>query len=534
MDKLLIINVNIIDGTGSEPFTGDVLVVDGRIAAMGSIGAVDGCETIDADGRCLTPGFIDIHRHADLQAFSPAFGAAELSQGITTCISGNCGMSAAPCPTGREDNLYQYLEPCLGKPPMQIGFPTFSEYAQRLSTSSLPLNVGAFVGSGTVRIAVKGFDPTPMTKAEMDSAKGFIAEAMQAGAMGLSMGLMYAPECNYSTDELVALARVAGRQGGLLAVHMRGEGGSLCASVEEVIAIANRAEIPLNISHFKAAGRSNWGGMLHRAIGLIESARARGQDVTCDVYPYAAGSTMLLTVLPPSFLAGGVEAALAALARKETHDRLRAELSKPGCGWDNLVLDLGWGNVVVSSTSRPENRRFIGRCISEIASAEGVDEVDIVCGLLVSEDGKVGMVLHSMSPGDVEQVLRLPYSSIISDSLYPPAGNPHPRLYGAFPRVIREYVREKGILTLPEAIQKMTSLPASRVGLRDRGLIKQGYIADILLFHPKEVLDTATYADPVQLALGMNDVFVGGNAAIRNGKIQEQKYGTFIERQAGK
>ena len=277
--------------------------------------------------------------------------------------------------------------------------------------------------TGTVRIAVKGFDQSPMSAGEMDMAKEYLGEAMQSGAVGLSMGIMYAPECSYSKDELAELARETGRYGGILSTHIRGEGDSLVDSIAEVVEIARIAEIPLNISHFKAAGMNNWGEKLERAIGLIENARGCGQDVTCDVYPYEAGSTMLLTLIPPSYLAEGIEKALSRFDGKPERDRLRSALSRKHEGWDNLVLSLGWERVVISSVSREENKRFLGRNIAEIAHNTSRDEVDCVCDLLQSENGSVGMVIFSMSIDDVIKVMRLPYSMIISDSIYPASGN---------------------------------------------------------------------------------------------------------------
>lgn len=530
-DKILLQNAAVVDGSGSEPYAADVLIADGTIARIGKLLADEETKTIDLKNRCLTPGFVDIHRHADLQALSPAFGAAELSQGILSCVSGNCGMSAAPCPPGREEALYGYLEPCLGKPPVKAGFPSFAGYADALRAEALPLNMGAFVGNGAVRIAVKGFEPGPMTKMEMDRAKASIAEAMDAGAMGLSLGLMYSPECNYTAGELTALAGVAGKHGGIVAAHIRGEGASLESSVQEVIAIAEWAAVPLHISHFKAAGRSNWGGALRRAIGLIEAARSRGQDVTCDVYPYSAGATMLLTVLPPHYIAGGMAAALETLKSPIAREKLRAELSEPHADWDNLVLDLGWDRVVISYAAHPDNRSIIGCSIAQIAAERGRDEADCLCDILISEQGRAGMVMHSMSPDDVATVLALPYSLVASDSIYPPSGNPHPRLYGAFPRVLREFVREKRVLTLPQAVRKMTSMPAERVGLKYRGLIKPGYIADLLAFWQYAPADAATYEAPAQLARGIDYAFIGGREVIHEGVIQNSKYGKFLKRQ---
>lgn len=530
MENLIIRNALIVDGTGNPPFWGDVGVRDGYISRIGNLDGESAHKSVDAERRFLTPGFIDIHRHADLKVFSPEFGRAELCQGITTCISGNCGMSAAPCSGGREDMLYGYLEPCLGKLGEDRSFKTFKEYAGSVGQRDLPLNVGNYVGSGTIRIAVKGFDPSPMSKSQMETAKGMVEEAMEAGAFGLSMGIMYSPECYYSTGEMAEIARIAGRHGGIMATHIRGEGDSLEESIAEVIDIAKRAEIPLHISHLKAAGRNNWGHSIYRAFELIEAARAGGQDVTCDVYPYEAGSTMLFTLIPPEILSGGVEGALEYLGTASGRDELRKALQRKHEGWDNLVLSLGWDKVIISSVSTDGNRRFVGLSVEEISGQMGCDEVDAVCNLLLSENGKVGIVIFSMSPEDVCEVMKRPYSMIISDSIYPPSGNPHPRLYGSFPRILSKYVREERVLTIEEAVRKMSSMPARRMGIENRGEIKAGFAADLLLFNLSEVADRATYENSVQLARGMDLVFLGGRVVLRENEIIEKNLGKFLKK----
>lgn len=528
MTDLFIRNALIVDGTGIPPFPGNVAVKDGKISGVAIPDGVEAAEVIDAEGRFLTPGFIDIHRHADLRVFSPDFGKAELYQGITSSISGNCGMSAAPCAEGKEELLYGYLEPCLGKPEGNGGFITYGEYARQVGRLPLPLNVGNYVGSGTIRINVKGFDPSPMSGVQMEAARGMVAEAMEAGALGLSMGIMYSPECYYSTEEMVEIARVAGKYGGVLAVHMRGEGDSLPASVAEAVSIARQAEIPLQISHLKAAGRNNWGTAIYRAFELIESARAEGQPVTCDAYPYEAGSTMLLTVIPPMLLAGGVEQALRRLETSSGREKLRKELSLEHRGWDNLVLSLGWDRVVISSAAAEENQRFVGSSVKEISGRMGCDEVDAVCELLLSEKGRAGIVIFSMSPQDVREVIKKPYTLIISDSIYPASGNPHPRLYGSFPRVLSKYVAEEKLLTPEQAVKKMTSMPAGLLGLKGRGAIKEGYEADLLLFDPARVKDTATYERPAQLAEGMDLVLIGGQRVLADKNILSKNSGSFL------
>lgn len=528
MEDIIIRNGLIVDGTGKPPFIGDVAMKDGKISGIGILNGLKALKEIDAAERCITPGFIDIHRHADLRVFSSEFGKTELFQGITTCISGNCGMSAAPCIKGKEDILYGYLEPCLGKPVHNSGFAVFGEYMKAVSEQPLALNFGSYVGSGTIRIAVKGFDPSPMSPEEMGKAKAMVVEAMEAGAFGISMGIMYSPECYYSIGEMIELAGTAGKYGGILVTHMRGEGDSLPDSVAEVLHIASQAGVPLHISHLKAAGRNNWGKAIYRAFELIESARAAGQDVTCDVYPYEAGSTMLLTVIPPKLLAGGVDKALAYLKTAAGREKLRQELSVKHQDWDNLVLSLGWDRVVISSAAAEENQRYVGKSIAAISEEMGCDEVDAVCSLLLSGNGKVGIVIFSMSPEDVCEVIKKPYSMIISDSIYPASGNPHPRLYGAFPRLLAKYVRDKKIITLEEGVKKMTSMPARRLGMRELGEIKEGFRADLLIFDLSKVEDTATYEKPVQVAGGIDLVLIGGKPVILDRLLSRQKCGSFF------
>lgn len=530
MLDLLIRNALVVDGTGKPPFLGDVAVKNGKISGIGIMEGLNATEVIDAGRRCLSPGFIDIHRHADLRVFRSDFGKVELFQGITTCISGNCGMSAAPCRKVNENMLYGYLEPCLGKPVHNYSFTTFREYIKYVAQLVPPINVGSYVGSGSIRVAVKGFDPSLMSVHQMETAKGMVAEAMEAGVFGVSMGIMYSPDCYYSKQEMIEIAKTAGKYGGILVTHIRGEGDSLPNSVAEVINISEQAEIPLHISHLKAAGRNNWGKGIFQAFELIEKARAARQDVTCDVYPYEAGSTMLFTAIPPIFLAGGVEQALEYLESVSGRESLRSELARKHVNWDNLVLSLGWDKVIISSVNTEENQQFVGSSIVEVSERMGCDEVDAVCNLLLSEKGKVGIVIFSMSPEDVCEVIKKPYSMIISDSIYPESGNPHPRLYGSFPRVLARYVREDKILTLEEGVKKMTSMPARRLGIKERGVIKEGSQADILLFDLSKVKDRATYEKPAQMAEGIDLVLIDGKTVILDNQFIRQGNGKFLTR----
>jgi N-acyl-D-amino-acid deacylase len=344
------------------------------------------------------------------------------------------------------------------------------------------------------------------------------------------MGLMYAPENYYSFDDLVELAKVLRRYGGVLATHIRGEGNNLISSINEVIKIAEKAQVPLHISHLKAAGRNNWGEKLQIAMETILKWRAKGMDITCDVYPYEAGSTSLFTLLPPSILEDGMEEMVKKLKDKDVRNWVKKELSLEHSDWDNLMYSLGWDSVVISSVNNEKNKLFIGKSIEEIAQNYGKDAVDCLLDLIVSENGKTGMVMFHMSPNDVRQVLKWENSIIVSDSLYPGKGLPHPRLYGSFTRVLAKYVRDEKLLTIEEAVRKMTSFPAWRMSIEDKGLIKEGYHADMVLFDIENIEDTATYIDPINYSKGFDYVFMSGKEVIVNDKINDVFYGKYMQR----
>jgi N-acyl-D-aspartate/D-glutamate deacylase len=420
------------------------------------------------------------------------------------------------------------MEPVLGAIPQGLPFEDYDRYTQAMEARELPLNLGFLAGAGAVKTAVKGFSRTPFTPEEGAAAVGYIEQAMEAGALGLSFGLMYQPECFSSREELVRLARAAGK--GLLSTHIRGEGDSLVRSVEEVIDIARRAEIPLNISHFKATGIQNWGAAVFKAVESIENARARGQPVAADFYPYTGGSTTLQSLLPPTVLEDNTGAMLAALAAPGGLDRLRRELYADHPLWDNMVRSIGWDRIVISSVSLPQHADYAGETMEALARRLGYADPAYLLGeLLIQEKGRVGIIVLSMSPGDVDLIARLPWTALISDALYGGGRHPHPRLCGAFPKFLREYVREKRILSLQEGIRKMTGMPAERAGIRGRGKLQPGYFADILVFDPGEFTDHADYPHPLRRAAGLDAVLINGSVVWKQEKMLARK-GRLIRR----
>jgi len=523
---LVLENGRVVDGTGNPCFFGNVGIKAGTIVEVGSVKGRR-LETIDAGGQIVSPGFIDGHCHSDLMVLDDPASEIKLQQGVTTEVVGNCGMTPAPFAPKNLDLLRTYVEPVLGNTGREWRWETVEQYFDALLEAQPSGNVATYVGHGTLKIAVMGFENRPASGAELDRMKGMLEEALQVGAKGLSLGFMFLPGSYTPREELAELCSVLSHYGGLLATHIRGEGNSLIPSIEEVIWIAERSGVPLQISHLKAAGGANWGSVT-RAMELIEEARSRGLDVTCDVYPYTAGSTSPTTLLPPWALEGGIAQTLERLGDSGSRERIKAELRQEQDDWDNLVASTGWDSVYSSSLSRSDDADLAGKNVLEVSESRGVDPEDCMMDLLLEHDGKISVVFFHMAGSDVGQVIRWGRSLIASDSLHDQAEKPHPRLYGTFPPVLARYVREKELLTLEEAVRKMTSFPAGRFKLGKRGLIAPGYAADLVVFDPETILDTATYEDPKHFPEGISHVLVNGAKAVEAGTLLKTGEGTII------
>jgi N-acyl-D-amino-acid deacylase len=528
--RIFIYSGTLIDGTGAPPRQGDLLVEEGILRVVGAAPAENqsGTEHIDASGKIVCPGFIDLHRHCDTAVFGEDFGFIELSQGITSCLAGNCGMSPVPNRPAFRTQLQNYLQPCLGLPGKET-FTTHSEYLAKLQSVPIPLNMGFFAGMGAIRIAAKGFGAEPFSPAEMEKARALLEEALDAGAFGMSIGLMYVPELYSSEEEIAALASVMRGGRGILCAHMRYETEKLLSAVQEVISIAKQAEVPLEISHFKAAGFKAWGRILRETIELIEAERAKGMDITVDFYPYDCGSSTMMQMIPPGYLSMGLDEAISGLNNPANVQKMRRLLEEGENGWDNLSKTIGWDRTIISSVTLKENEKFLGKtvaaCVNEFRY---VDEVDFVAQLMYSERGKVAIINQSMSQEDIDTIARLPYSSLISDALYGDMKRPHPRLTGAFPRFLRNFVQERKILKLETAIRKMTALPARRLGLENRGLLKPGCKADILVFDPAQFRDTSTFPAPTGTAAGLDYGFINGEKVFDKGRLLRRDAGEIL------
>jgi N-acyl-D-amino-acid deacylase len=521
------VNARVMDGTGSPWFRGEVAVTDGRIVAVGRTLPGEAQEVIDVGERVLAPGFIDVHTHDDIAVLRDPVHSPKLLQGVTSAVLGNCGFGGGPSDPARRSDLVRYISPVLGPVPERFAWNKFGDYLDDLAANPSTLNVVSQVAHGAIRIAVMGFENRPASPAEIDRMCSMVTEAMQAGAIGISFGLLYAPGCYAGRDELVAVATASARAGGILNCHIRTEGDTLLDSLQEVMDIAEAANSPLHISHLKVVGKRNW-GTISRALELIETRRSRGLDVTCDIYTYTAGSSTLLSVLPPWVSAGGADDVLARLADPVARDRIHRDMDGNLAGWDNFALMLGWDRVIISGVESEANRSLEGMSIEAIAALRGQGPIDCMLDILLEENARVTMILHQMSDEDVKSVLRSDFAMVGSDGIPLETGKVHPRHYGTFPRMIAHYVKKEGIMSVEAAVQKMTSISARRFGLAGRGLITEGSWADLVIFDENEIQDTATFDDPRRYPVGLDSIYVNGRLAAAAGKPSGDRSGFLL------
>jgi N-acyl-D-amino-acid deacylase len=514
---LKIEGAQVIDGTGRPGARADVGIKDDRIVAVGDLHREAAGSNLHASGKVVAPGFIDMHSHSDWRLWENRRAESKVRQGVTTEVVGNCGFSPAPVSDEFLDDLRGFaLHVPAG---MDFRWRSVGDYLRAFDSSGTALNVIQLIGHGTLRVAVMGFARREPTPAELRRMQKLLADGIEDGAWGLSTGLIYPPGSFATTDEIVELAAVAGRHRGFYASHIRGEGATLLDAVQEAIHVGREGDLPVQISHVKAAGRPNW-GKVAEVLALVDAARDEGLDVMADVYPYTASSTMLRALLPDWALEGGIDAMLGRLADPDSRARIRRDIESPATG-QSLVDRIGWENVMIASSAK--HRDAEGRRISEIAAGRGVDAVDAALELLEAEGGKGSMILFQLDERDLRRALVHEAVMIGSDgsALAPgglAGGKPHPRNYGTFPRVLGEYAREERVLTLPQAVHKMTGLPARRLGLKDRGVIAVGRRADLVVFDARRVADRATYREPHQYPSGIEHVLVNGSFVIKDGQ----------------
>jgi N-acyl-D-amino-acid deacylase len=513
---ILVRGGTLYDGSGAPGQPGDVAIRDGRIAEIGSALSGSADKVIDAAGLAVAPGFIDIKTHSDFTLPINPKAESKVRQGVTTEIIGHCGFSVAPCLPGKVDLLRDYLSPSAPWLPFrELSFP---DYLQTFPATAV--NAGMLVGHNTLRLMVMGMDQRAPTKAELDAMVGLLEEGLKAGALGLSTGLFTSPGSYAQPDEIMALGHVLKRHNGLYFTHLRDESAKVLESVEEAIAVAETCGVHVQIVHFKCSGTDNW-GKAQKALDMLAAARARGVRVDCDAYPYAAGSNPLKNLMPQWVQGGGQGPMIERLKLKETRDRIRADIERDGLNnWGRIP---SWECVQISIS--PNLPQYAGRTIGALATERGQDPIDTVCDYLVDDKAATRVLVTSISEDDIRDIFRAPEPMVgsdgncVADYGTVSQGMPHPRFYGTFPRVIGQYVGEEKLLPLERAIFKMTGGTARALNLADRGLLREGYRADVTVFDPADFKERSTYADPHKYPSGDRTcVIVNGTLVVENAR----------------
>ena len=516
---LIIRNGRVVDGSGRPAFRADLAIKGDRIVRVGNLRGASAQRIIDARGQIVAPGFIDMLRQSETFLLIDPRAMSKVMMDVTTEITGE-GESVAPI----NDRILQEQEDFNRRYNLTVDWRTLGEYFNRLEKQGSGVNLGTFVGSTQVREYVIGYDDRPPTRAELAQMKKLVAEAMKDGALGVSTSLQYVPARFAKADEIVELAKVAHQYGGIYITHQRSEANAIDDSMKEVFEIARRAKIPAEIWHFKTAYQKNWGRM-PEMLRRIRTARRQGLKITADVYPYVAGSTSLSACLPPWAIEGGTDRMVARLKDPQTRARLKKEITTDSKDWENIYLGSGGpGGILIGAVVNRDLESWQGKRLSEIATAQNKDPLDALFDFIIADHGQTGAIFFMMKESDMQAALKSPFVSICTDSGAraidgPLAGSKsHPRGWGTYPRILGRYVRDQHLMPLELAIHKMTGLPAGNLSLQSRGLIREGYFADITIFDPKTVIDRATFEEPNQYPVGINFVIVNGAIEVDSGQ----------------
>ena len=542
--RVLIRDAELIDGTGAAARRGDLLIEDQHIAEIGNTTLAPD-EVIDARGQVVAPGFIDVHSHGDFQLPGEPEAHGKVMQGVTTEVIGNCGLGLFPA-NERVERFYDLLSPMLFGEKGGGCFRDVAAYRDKLNAQGLSVNAAPLIPHGNVRCLAMSLDERPSKPGELEQMKDAVAANMEAGAYGMSTGLVYPPGAFAETEEIIELAKVTAAYGGIYATHMRDEGGRLVQSVEETLRIGREAKVSVQISHHKAAGRWNW-GKVNKTLAMVDRARAEGLDVHSDVYPYSAGSTVLSAMILPLWaFEGSQEKTLERLrdpeSRKKILEGTRERMMKLARMPDWLerwfpkrlllpFMILGLSRLVVVSSVR-KRHEYEGMTIANIAKQRRQSVFDTMLDLLVEEELAVAAIAHVMSETDVETVMKHPMTMIGSDGFPQREGKPHPRSYGTYPRVFEHYVRERKLFSVETAVHKMTGMVARKLGMSDRGELRVGAKADVVVFDAAHMHDRATYADPRNHPTGLSHVFVNGAWTVKNGRHTGARGGRVLSRRA--
>ena len=527
MFDIKIINGTILDGSGKLRFKADVGINGDKITAVGNLADAEAAKTIDATGKFVSPGFIDFHTHSDLSLVYDPFARSRIYTGVTTDVIGNCGIGVAPVREERKKELIQYLGTrIIGTipAPLELHWNTVQEYFDYLDSHKPAVNVVAYVAQGAIRIDEMGFSDAAPTAEQMDHMKAELRKAMEAGCVGMSTGLVYLPGAYTSKEELAELSKEMVPYNGFYVTHIRSEGDDEMEAIDEAIYIAKTAGVPLHVSHLKIMGKHNF-GKIDQVFAKLDAAEKDGLDVRFDCYPYTAGMSSLGVLLPTWAFEGGVAPMLERIKVPENRARIIREMEEGLPGWNNFYkMSGGWDAITIASVMTEQNKYIEGMNIADIAKERGEDPYDTFFRLLEEEKSKIQFITFTQGEEDTDKVVTHPKTCIGSDSMtfshegIMSQGKPHPRAFGTMGRIFSYYVKEKHMLTFEDAVRKITHLPATYLGIdATRGLIKEGYFADIVVFDPDEIADKATYIDPRQYTVGIKYVLVNGEVALADG-----------------
>lgn len=533
MLDIKIIGGTIVDGTGTRGYRADLGIQGDKIVAIGDLSEAEARETIDATGEIVAPGFIDMHTHSDISLTVDPKASSKVHDGVTTEVIGNCGIGVAPICEERKSELLTYLGTRLvGTIPIQLSLPwnTMDQYLSTFDKNPVAVNVSPLLAQGAIRINEMGFDKSHPTAEQMARMKAEITKGFEAGCVGLSSGLVYMPGEFTTKDELAELCTAVAPFGGFYVTHMRSESDDLFAALDEAIYIAQKGGVPLHVSHLKLSGQKV-GGQTDRLLGRIDRARAEGLDVTFDTYPYACGTTSLGACVSPWAFEGGADKMLERIKDPANRARIRSEISDNSIpGWQNFAYScghngkVGWENITYANVITEAGQELLGKTVAQVAEEQHKDPFDVMFDTLIQENGRIQILNKMMQEEDVAVIISRPDCMIGSDgqSLSTEGimghGKPHPRAFGTRARVLAHYSRDLGLFSVETAVRKMTSLPAERLGMDRRGVLRVGNYADVTIFNYDTICDKATFADPKQYSTGFSHVIVNGKIALKNGE----------------
>ncbi len=524
---ILIKKGKVIDGSGNKSIIADILIQNERITAIGSIDEIAGVRVIDAEGLCVAPGFIDTHSHSDLDVLLRPEVLPKIMQGVTTEVLGQDGVSMAPLPKEHISSWRKNIAGLDGDTDfIDWRYETTENYLNMIEKAKPGLNESYLVPHGNIRMEAMGLDNRQPTEEEIQKMRDITRREMKAGAIGLSTGLIYIP-CAYSESiEIIEMCKVVAEFDGVFVIHQRSEADTILESMEEVVEIGRKSGVKVHWSHFKVAGKKNW-DKIDAVLELLDKAKVEGTTVSFDQYPYVAGSTMMGAILPPWVHDGGTDKLIERLKDNDLRQKMKHDMENGIYGWDNFIDFAGFDNIYTTSVKTEKNQDAVGLSLTELAKLRGKDVYTSTFDLLMEEENAVGMVDFYGTEEHVKLFMSRSEMNVCTDGLLCP-GKPHPRLYGSFPRVLGKYCREEKAFTLEEAVMKMTSKPAQAMSIVDRGLLKEGYYADITIFDENTVIDTGDYIEPISYPKGIAYVLVNGAVAVENGEHTGVRNGKVI------